>query len=168
MAPVDAGYLRESGPPPAHTNGFVLRYADLPPIDIGTGSSGSNVSTVTTSGGPGIDPNTQYIMLGTTPSTCQKPYASGACGTWQVSIAIPPALFRPGVLSLGCGGVNAYFSETEPAGPSGDCSGGGGGTFWQGTIEILGINDTEVIFRLANTLKFGFDADGFYVLHRCP
>ncbi len=147
------------------TNGFVLRYGDFPPFVIQTGTTGTS-GTTTTTGGTTIDPDTQFITLGTEPSSCTHPHVSGACGYWQVSIAVPPALFKPGVISLACGGLNAYFSVTGPDRGGGDCS-GGGGSFYQGTIDILYVDATSVRFRLTNTQNFDFNADGLYSLPRC-
>jgi hypothetical protein len=147
-------------------NGFVLRYGDFPPFDPTTGTSGtSGTSVATTTGGAGIDPDTQYITLGTEPTSCMHPYITGKCGFWQVSIAIPPSMFKPNTYSLSC--LNAYFSAQGPDRGGGDCS-GGGGSFFDGTIEILSVDATHVVFRLVNTQKFDFNADGYYDLPRCP
>jgi hypothetical protein len=150
---------------PAGSAGIVLRYADLPPI--GTGTSGTSGSTGTTTGGPPIDPNTQYIILGNAPLSCGDPYASGACGKWRVTLAVPPALFKPGVLQLGCGDVFSGFSVTGPDRGGGDCY-GGGGSFNQGTLEIVSITSQKVVVRLAHTMKFEVDPNGLYEAARCP
>jgi hypothetical protein len=151
---------------PAGSTGIVLRYADLPPIGTGsTGTSGSVGSTST--GGPQIDPDTQYVFLGDAPVACRDPYASGACGHWRVTLGIPPALFKPGVLQLGCGDVLSSFSVTGPDRGGGDCY-GGGGSFNQGTVEIVSITSQTVIVRLSGTMKFEVDPNGLYQAARCP
>lgn len=151
---------------PPGSAGIVLRYSDLPPIGTGTsGTSGSTGNTAT--GGPPIDPNTQYIILGNAPLSCNDPYASGACGKWRVTLAVPPALFKPGVLQLGCGDVISAFSITGPDRGGGDCS-GGGGSFNQGTLEIVSISSQAVVVRLAHTMVFEVNPNGLYEAARCP
>ena len=122
---------------------------------------------MTTTGGPVKDPNTEYLMVGVGKASCQQPHQAG-CDAWYVSIEIPPALFHPGVIELGCGSASGYFSYTGVGQPGGYCSGGHGGPFYHGTVEILNISATNVVFRLSNTPAFGVPADGMYNLPRCP
>ena len=58
-----------------------------------------------------------------------------------------------------------------PADPNspGFC-GGGGGTFWNGTVEVREVTNTQVTLRLAGTmplLSVPFNADGDYVVDLC-
>lgn len=162
-APAPPQPASDAGPAPM-TSGILLRLADFPPIQISSGTGSTSVAT--TGGGP--DPNTQYIVLGTAPITCGAPYASGTCGTWQVSIGIPPQDFRVGVFPLHCSNLISFASFTAPSNGGTDCPGGGGGSFDQGTLEILSLTNVDAIVRLSSTSRlFDFDADGVYRVLRC-
>jgi hypothetical protein len=138
---------------------IVIRYGDIPPSNPGGGTS-------VTTGGPMIDPDTPYVFVGTSGSTCQDPMASLACGTWRVAIGIPRALFQPGVLSLNDSRLISVMSSRGPDRGGGDCS-GGGGSFFDGTLEIVDIGATIVDIRLAGTSKLDFNADGAYAATNC-
>ena len=162
--PFDAG----TGVPPAPipANGIVIRLADIPHLNIGSGTGGT---TVTTTGGvPGPDPNTQDIIIGNTPISCGDPFSYGQCGQWRVSIGILPQDFHVGLFPLHCSSLNAFYSMTFAA-PNGgtDCAGGGGGSFDQGTLEILSITDVDATIRLSGTVSFDLNANGIYRVIRC-
>ena len=72
---------------------FVLIQSSAPPPG----------ATAGVGGGTSIDPNTLYVEIGNFTPTCvggdPAPVCTGSL-TWQVSVAIPPALQVPGVLQL--------------------------------------------------------------------
>jgi len=147
-----------TAPPAPGPNAIVLRYADFPPpTSTGTGTS-------STSGGSTLDPDTQFIILGNGPQQCTDPYAAEDCGQWRVYIGVPPALFHTGSIALS--EIVASHSVRGPDRGGGDCY-GGGGSFSEGNVEILNIDDEHVSVRLVDTLKLDFDADGDYSAARC-
>src|SRR5439155_23563524 len=111
-------------------------------------------------GGTPIDPDNPYLFIGNGPPTCQDPYAGPPCGRWSVTIGMPRSLFVPGVLRLDDARLISVESLTGPDRGGGDCF-GGGGSFTEGTLEIVDIGPT-VHVRLANTQKLDLDADGAY------
>ncbi len=134
---------------------LVIRYGDIP--DPGIPPTGG--SSATTGGGPAIDPDTPFVVIGSNSPTCANPWGQLHCATWRVMIGIPSDLFKPGVLSL---------SDTRMGidRGGGDCS-GGGGSYFQGSIEILDVGADTVKVRLSDTFKFDFDADGDYDVAIC-
>jgi hypothetical protein len=145
-----------SGPPTA----IVMRYGDIPPavISSGTGS--------TTGGGPIIDPDTPYLFVGNGPPTCGDPYADSQCGRWVVFIGIPRSLFQPGILSLADRRLTSGMSFRGPYEDGGSCY-SGGGSFFDGTLEIVDAG-ASVSIRLANTTTLEFNANGSYQVVSCP
>ena len=138
--------------------------SEIPPY--GGGDPGDSGSSGTTSGGWEVDPNTLYIMLGDAPIACSDPYAGMDCGNhWSVTIGIPPALQVPGVIDLASPEIISTFSATGPSG-GGDCY-AAGGSFMEGTLEIVSIDDDQVVGVLANTAEWEFDADGQFSASRC-
>jgi hypothetical protein len=140
---------------------IVIRFADIPPVDPGAGTSGTSGT-----GGNPIDPDTRYVIIGNNGATCHDPMGSVACGTWRVSIAVPPALFQPGILRLDDSRLVSVESVRGPDRGGGDCW-GGGGSFMDGTLEIVDIGSI-VHVRLANTSKLDVAADGSYAATNCP
>jgi hypothetical protein len=145
---------------PDPASAIVIRYGDIP-----TNPSGSGTGTTTTGGTP-IDPDTPYVFISTPGPTCQDPMATQPCGAWRVGIGIPRALFQPGTLQLNDSRLISYMSSRGTDRGGGDCS-GGGGSFFDGTLEIVDIGATTVNIRLANTLKLDFNADGAYAAKNC-
>lgn len=165
-APIDPSL--ENGPhptpepnPPPGSDGIALRHADFPPPSSGSGTGSSG------GGGVPIDPETLYVTFGSARSTCEEPFAATACGEWKVAFNLPPSLQVPGVLSLDDPRLNAYSSAAGEDRGGGDCS-WGGGSFWQGTVEIVSIDETKLEIRLADTQTFDFDANGTHTVLRCP
>lgn len=147
-------------PPPA-SQAVAMLYSEVN-WDVGGGSGSSSVSTTS---GTGIDPNTLYVFIHDDAASCSDPFAAMPCGShWSVTVAIPPHLQQPGVISLSDPSLISTFSATGP-GSGDDCYFGGGS--YDGDLEIVSINNTEVVVRLANTDKFEFDADGEYTAPRC-
>jgi hypothetical protein len=141
---------------------LVIRYGDLPDPSIPpTGGS-----SATTGGGPAIDPNTPFVVIGSNSPTCLNPWGQLVCATWRVMIGIPNDLFKPGVLSLSDTRIMSSASSQGIDRGAGDCS-GGGGSYSQGSIEILSVDASTAKVRLSDTFKFDFDADGDYDVAIC-
>jgi hypothetical protein len=154
-----AGGSGGDGPiPPGPASAIVMRYADIPKLSGSTGS--------TTTGGPAIDPDLPFIFVGNGPPTCSDPFGGPACDRWTVSIGIPASLLGPGVFSLNDPRLVSGQSVRGPDRGGGDCY-GGGGTFYDGRLEIAEVG-TSLLIRLADTTIAGFDANGWYTVARCP
>jgi hypothetical protein len=138
-----------------------MRYADIPPAP-----SGSGTGSTTAGGGTALDPNTVFLFVGNGPPICGDPYRAEPCGKWRVAIGIPPALFQPGVLSLDDRRLTSSMSVRGPD-QGGDICYGGGGSFYDGTLEIVDAG-ASVNIRLANTATIDFNANGSYQVARCP
>ena len=149
-------------PTPAAPGAIALRYADFPPPS--SGSSGGTGGA----GGFEIDPNTLYVMIGSSTPLCDDPFAYAGCGSWKVSIGIPPELVKPGLLKLDDPRLISSFSSSGPDRGGGDCS-GGGGSFVEGTIEIvaLSMSGQTLEVRLADTWTFDYDVNGTYTAAFC-
>ncbi len=138
-------------------------------IDWSAGSSSS-------SSGGDVDSGTLYVMIGSPAPACADPFGSSAsCGpAFSVSIGIPPALQQPGTLALNSG-VTSTFSEMEAASSATPavCP-VSGGSFTDGTLEIVSIDAAQVVVTLSGTMMFAGDdvpdevANGTYTALRCP
>jgi hypothetical protein len=145
---------------------YVLLDHPSPP-DGSSGTSGAG-------GSFGVDPGTLYVKIGNFGQTCTgdgPPFCSTGALSWQVSVGIPPALQVPGVIQLSDPTLLSYSSENGPnSGTPGDCF-GGGGSFIEGTLEIVSIDAGTIVVILAGTSQGGlgdFDADGEYTAPICP
>ncbi|XXX80251.1 hypothetical protein WMF30_15905 [Sorangium sp. So ce134] len=149
------------GSGPVGSQAIALLRRQLPdPTGTGGGSSAA-------SGGPVLDPDDLFVRIGNRELSCADPYGDFACGTWEVSIGIPPALQVPGVLNLDAPELISYQSFAGPDRGGGDCY-GGGGSFIEGTIEIVSIDAAQVVVRLSDTDTYEFDANGEHTALRCP
>ncbi|XXT17031.1 hypothetical protein WME94_43065 [Sorangium sp. So ce429] len=124
-------------------------------------------------GGPTPDPEALHLFLGSAAESCADPWSPLACtGASRVSLSLPPAYQKPGILDLTDPAIAASFSFTHPA--SADCTAGEpiNGVFDGGTIEILSIDESGVSCRVYGShtvLTHGaFDADGLYTASSCP
>ena len=156
-----AGGAADSGIPSGPATAIVMRYGDIPPTVIGSGTG-----STTAGGGTIIDPDTPYLFVGNGPPTCGDPYADSQCGHWVVIIGIPRSLFQPGILSLADRRLTSVMSFRGPYEDGGSCY-GGGGSFLDGTLEIVDAG-ASVSIRLANTTTLEFNANGSYQVARCP
>jgi hypothetical protein len=143
-------------------NAFVIRYGDLPSVAIPpTGGT-----STTTGGGQPIDPDTPFVVIGSNSPTCASPWGQVVCATWRIMIGIPRDLFKPGVLSLSDTRLMSSSSSRGIDRGVGDCS-GGGGSYSQGFLEILGVDADTAKVRLTDTFTFDFDANGDYAAAIC-
>jgi hypothetical protein len=156
--PIDAGPAPTPDPVPG-AGGIALRYGDFPPPSSSSGSTGSG-------GGTPIDPERIYITFGSQKPLCEAPFESGGCGNWKVAFGLPPELLKPGVLELADARLNSYSSFSGPDRGGGDCY-GGGGSFADGTVEIVSVDEEKIVVRLENTWTYDFDANGEHTIDRC-
>jgi hypothetical protein len=149
------------------TNTLAVAPADLPDPSDGSGSS-----SVSTGGGPTIDPESLVIFVGSTDLTCAAPPATifdlaGECpdvGAHLVRFTLAPEQQAVGTYSLQA--VGGFSEEIIPNG-DGTC-GFGGGTFWDGTVEVTAVHADTIELTLSNTMSLsGESVDGDYVVPRC-
>ncbi len=146
---------------------------------IGVGGNGSSTST-----GSGTTPPLQSdnvaqingdvveVELANYAQTCGQdnfPVCTIA-ETWQVRLKIPVAKLVAGtVISLAdAQGFNSGSFAEDPAYPQ-SC-GGGGGTYWDGNVEVVAVSDTQATLRLTGTgglITSGTNADGDYDVLLC-
>lgn len=145
---------------------IAMLYSQIPPI-----GGNVNTSVAVTTGGSGIDPNTLVLFVSDAAQSCADPFQSlascAAAAHHQVTIFLPPNLQAAGTYSLD---QLATWSESDAGnGSPGECS-GGGGSYWDGTIEISAIDGTHVDFTLAGTAQFfgaSGNSDGTFTAKRC-
>ncbi len=141
---------------------IAMLYSEIPPVVFDSGSS-------VASGGPGPDPNTLVIFLSNGPQSCASPNMSWDCGPvghYQIEIQLPPNLQAVGTYPLQ---DHATMSETDAGSAPNECS-AGGGTYWDGTIQVTAIDSQQVSFTLAGTANLFLTpgtADGAYTAPRC-
>lgn len=135
-------------------------------VGVGGGSSGEGGYGSGVGGGsPGWDPDTLILFISNDLVECVDPFGSADdCGERQVKaiINLPPAYQQVGVYSLSDEALNAFFSETQG---DGNICEGGGGSFWDGTLEVLEVNDSFIRVQLAGTSPA--DLDGIHDVLRC-
>ncbi len=144
------------------SNAIAMLYSEMesPPNPTGT-------TVGSTSGGGGPDPNTLFISISDTPEICTEPYAAEPCGdNYRISIGIPVALQKVGIISLNDPTLISSFSWSGLENSPGACP-GGGGSFYDGELEITAIDQTHVQGILTNTSTFDFDANGVFDALRC-
>ena len=133
--------------------------------DLGSSTNGSAVASGSSSGGP---PQTEplHLIVGNYGLVCADPFGGMDCGSmWAVSMDLQPNLLQPGVvypLSI----LNGFASLTGPIEPGGPCY-GGGGTFENGSLEIVAVNSVSIDVVLSNTDTVDFDANGPHHILRC-
>jgi hypothetical protein len=151
-----------AGGNPGSSNAQSMLYSELqsPPNPSGT--------TVASSGsGGGPDGNTLYISVSNTPEICTDPFAAEDCGNhWRVSFGIPVALQKVGIIPLNDPSIISNSSFSGLADGTGQCP-FGGGSFWDGELEITAIDAMHVQGILTNTSTFDFDANGVFDAPRC-
>jgi hypothetical protein len=157
-------------PPPAGpTSVIALLESEVvpePPTGGSSSVSSSSSASATSGGGTVVDPDSLRLILSDNPLVCDHPLAPVGCPGWKISIRIPPALQHPGIIPLSSPELSSFGSANFQSEGSTTCS-FGGGTFWDGTIEIVSIDATQVTFRLADTQKWMVNADGEYTAPRC-
>lgn len=148
--------------------------------DNGLGGSGTSSTSTGTSNPPPIQGNDiavtngdkLEVKLANYLQTCgvDTPQGCGPTAVWQVSFDLPLAQLSAGsVVSLkDAGGFETGSDAQDPASPN--VCGGGGGTYWDGTVEVLSVSASQVSLRLTGTMPVLFGAgtaDGDYVVELC-
>lgn len=134
------------------------------------GTSGG-VTVATTTGGAS-DPNELVIFLSNAAQSCADPYLGlYSCATerHQIRVWLTPEHQAVGTYSLWEMAMWAHSAPQTGNGNEGFC-GGGGGTYWDGTIEVTAIDATHVDFTLAGTgqvIGGNGNSDGSYSAIRC-
>ena len=145
------------------TTAVAMLDSELP--EIGGGGEGTSVGV----GGSTNDPNALHVFIADTATlTCGDPWSGPPCELhWAVSFKLDPTQQHPGIFTME--EVFGYSSESGTFYGPGECS-GGGGSFWDGQVEITSIDAAGVGFTLSGTEIIGSDAvtDGSYTAPRCP
>jgi hypothetical protein len=155
------GSQTTSSGPELKADGIAIRWSDAL-----SNADGTTVGSTTSSGGGGVDPNGLLITVygGGAQTSCKAPFGGTYCGGWSVSFTLPPALQKPGVVSLADPNLHASFSM---GGGSGDECWGGGGSFTEGGVEIVSIDDKAIALKLTGTNTLEFDANGSHTALLC-
>jgi hypothetical protein len=116
-----------------------------------------------------IDPDALVLSLANVDQSCgflmPDPLTDGPCTPemeWQLLLAIPPAVNRPGLIDLGDPRVQ-FASATRFADCVGGATGTGHGT--AGTLELLASDETSVTFELHGAEPG--PTSGVFVAARC-
>lgn len=150
-----------AGGNPGSSNAISMLYSEL------KSSNPSGGTTVASSSGGGPDPNTLYIAISNTPEVCNDPFAAEVCGNhYRVSFGIPVALQKVGTIPLNDPTIISNSSFAGAVDGMGQCP-FGGGSFWNGELQITAIDATHVAGILTNTDTFDFDANGVFDAPRC-
>lgn len=111
-----------------------------------------------------------FLKIGNYAPTCGDSYPPSCVSpaSWQVTIGLPYYMQGPGLYSLSDPSIssNASASGQDPDYP--DACWGSGGSFEEGTLQVLSNDGSIIVVRLNGTQKFEFNADGQYVLPICP
>lgn len=143
--------------------GVAMLWRDIPPLP--PGDSGSSVSS-----GGGPDGDTLDVTFGKNVELAcgNSPIVSGPCPSWTVSFQLPVELQQPGTLPLSDPRIHAHqsLSAQNSGAPPGDCY-FGGGSFFDGSLEIVSLGGGELRFRITGAPTFEFDANGEHVVELC-
>lgn len=149
-----------AGGSPGGSNAIAMLYGELQ-------SSNPSGTTVASSSGGGPDANMLYIAISNTPENCNDPFEAEPCGdNYRVAIGIPVDLQKVGIIPLNDPTIISNFSWSGAADATGQCA-GGGGSFFDGELEITAIDGGHVAGILTNTSTFDFDANGAFDAPRC-
>jgi hypothetical protein len=172
-----------------------LRLASLwLPVAIATAAAGCSASLVSPTNDAGQDPavadagrpvlaiiypsptttGDSVLALSNGPIDCTVRVAESKCSPtstgveFWVGVELPPQDVARGIYPLSSL-INPYFSATgSNNGVSTDCW-GGGGTFGEGSLEILSVSNTAVVFVLHGTQTATFDVnDTTFTAQVCP
>jgi hypothetical protein len=152
-------------------NGGTAKVYDAFSYEFATNAGGFGEGGGGVGGGGNPDgPTGEYLVYGSGFGipTCNHAFGSGACGGWTVVLHLDDeALLTPGTLNIGDPGLDIYFSESSDNGMPDSCSGGGGGGFKQGQLEILDVSQNQVHFKVSGVSLLDFDGNGEFTADRC-
>lgn len=151
---------------PPGSNAIAYRNDAIPPV--GPTPSGSSVGT-TSGGGPDVD---DLLLVITSPNGAKtlacstSPFQTNCTkDNWSIFVRLPSAYQKPGTYPLA--ELNANFSETI-AGPSPETCGGGGGSFFEGSLEVVAIDaDTLDVKLVGADVVSGDEVNGAYTMAIC-
>ncbi|MBX7080570.1 MAG: hypothetical protein K1X88_15330 [Nannocystaceae bacterium] len=149
------------GPLPMHA--YVIRFGDLPAVDVGE-DGGSSAGSGGGGGGSDIDPDSLHVIVSIGPDACDDPYAALACDQWRLSFTLPPDA-APGSYAL-LDEVMGMQTVTGPDDGNGECWWGGGSL--EGTLVIESIDDVAIVGHIEGAPTFDFDANVAFSALRCP
>ncbi len=151
--------------PPVDLGPRVIAY-EYGSTSIGSDPQGSVSVTVGSGGHNGPAPDTLFIKISNQELSCADPSERvGDCGYWQAQFQLPTELQAPGIYTLEELRGFMLFNSADDS--SGFC-GGGGGSFWDGTVEITSIDKSQVTGFITGSSTWEFDVNGPFVAHRCP
>jgi hypothetical protein len=157
-----------------------LRLAGTDKFIDGTGNNGDGDYDVTLCGPTGLPAHLLTGAIATTagqtltlaatnlPTSCASPAVpAGGCAIERdwATIDLPPAMQAVGTYPL----TNVATFSTSGPDAYGNCA-QGAGSYWNGTIQIVSIDASQVVFTLAGTDQHFIaagTADGTYVAPRC-
>jgi len=152
--------------PPKGPRALAYRQDAIPPLD--PTPSGTTVAT-TTGGGP--DPDDLMLVItkdnGAQNLSCSVSPFESTCpkASWTLYLDLPVAKQKPGTYSLA--ELNGFSSETFEGSTPDDC-GGGGGSFFDGTLEVVSFENGSVVVELAGAgMVAGDDTNGSYTMSIC-
>jgi hypothetical protein len=153
------------GEGPAGPSAIAMRRDQIPEASVDPGSS------VAAGGGEPQAADDLVVFLGDITPACSDPFGvvnDCARSGWEVVLTLPATYQAVGSYSLSDPALQAFFAGSL-AGSDGQCA-GGGGSYFEGTMDVLAIDASHVEFRLTDTsgLFTGQgNADGTYSASRC-
>lgn len=129
-------------------------------------SDGGDTGSTGVGGGSGFEDDRLYLFVSDAPTACDDPFfVDESCPEqeFRAVIGLPPEYQTPGVYDLDDPAIISNFSEWGPS-DGGECQ-GGGGSFWDGTIEVIAIESDRVRVVLAGTSPENLD--GAHAVYFC-
>ena len=155
------GHLPHPEPDPNEALPEAIAYPIAPVVDTPS-PSGSSSST----GGPDQTLSGLRVRIGTKGLSCADPSEHvGDCDYGHLKFDLPLLAPLPGIYSLE--ELNGFFIESGPQEEEALC-GGGGGTYWDGEVEITSVTDEAITGIVRGGASFYFDFSGPFVAYRCP
>lgn len=107
------------------------------------------------------------VVAGTFTRTCKDATAIlMQCGRWELAVHVNPAAQSGGAKPIDSADTWAENLVSDGAPDGTECT-IRGGTYEQGSIEIVEVADDSVQFTITGTSNGKFDADGTYDALRC-
>ncbi|WP_437876819.1 hypothetical protein [Sorangium sp. So ce513] len=113
------------------------------------------------------DPDSLILIFNSDVHECPPTLVEATCDnapTWQLILAIPPDLAVPGIIDLSDRRI--FFSESLSEATPGCAFGGGGGTGYKGTLEIVTSDETSLFVKLRGA-GMKNQVNGDYTVERC-
>ncbi|HZO14301.1 MAG TPA: hypothetical protein VFB62_13610 [Polyangiaceae bacterium] len=110
-----------------------------------------------------------FIVAGNYMPTCTNNEHPQQCGYWRIEIELRQEAQQPGTYELanwGFGSASSIIDEW--LGTPGDTDCGFGGGVGGGTIELIELDASHVVFDLSGVLIFADGANGPHEASMCP